>query len=654
MRRLLPAIVVLASLLAPSGVAHAASGFEMSTDATYTVRPDDRRIDVALRATFKNTTPNPAGQFSVFDEVKIAVQDGASALVARDAEGVLDSTLAREGNVNVATITLREGLRLSQSVRLGVSYQLADGAATGLRVRPSAVVFPAWAFGTSGSVSVILPSEFQVSTDGDALSTSTSGDTTTLTSGPVADPTQWLSLVVATSQTEFVTTTRSVPLEGGTVDLQVRAFDDDPEWGEATADLLASALPRLQDALGLEYTRQGPVVVTEAVDLGPDPTIGEGEGTSPELLIGFDQPPFAIVHQAAHLWLTDQLASERWIREGFASWAAARVAVDLELTPPYDPAARTTQLADAAFPLESWGAGEATAEQDAYGYAAAWNLATQLVASVTPAGLQSALRRIVAGRSAYDPISDEQPDPGAVPVNPVDSRRLLDHLEAVSGADLSEPFATTVFAAGIADELDARRAARTAHRALLERAGDWGSPKTVTEPLAAWDFAAAEAAVEAADTWLDDRDALMEAIRAAGLTTPSRLRDRYTQFGGGSEAQAEAAAERAVVDAYQAALDDSVAERGIVQRIGLLAGPDPSVVLQRANGAFADGDLDTAIAETNEAQRLLDGANTAGVVRLLSAALVLLVGLGLIVWLLRRRHAATPALTGRMARHDDD
>lgn len=655
MRRLLPALlVVLASLLPAGGVAHAASGFEMSTAATYTVHPDDRRIDVALRATFKNTTPNPAGQFSVFDEVKIAVQDGAASLVVRDGEGDLESALAREGNVNVATITLREGLRLNQSVRLGVSYQLPDGAAAGLRVRPSAVVFPAWAFGTSGSVSVVVPSTFEVSTDGDPLSTATSGDTTTLTSGPVTDPTQWLSLVVATSATEFVTTTRTVPLDGGTVDLQVRAFDDDPEWGEATADLLADALPGIQGALGLEYTRQGPVVVTEAVDLGPDPTVGEGEGTSPELLIGFDQPPFAIVHQAAHLWLTDQLAAERWIREGVASWVAAQVAAELELTPPYDPAARATELADAAFPLESWGIGEATAEQDAYGYAASWKLATDLVAAVTPDGLRSALRRIVAGRSAYDPIADEEPDPGAVVANPVDSRRFLDHLEAVSGADLSDVFATTVFSAGIGAELDARAAARASHVALLQRAGDWGSPKTVTDPLAAWDFPTAEAAATAADAWLDDRDTLVEAIGAAGLTTPSRLRDRYTQFGGGSEAQAELAAEQAVVDAYRAAIDDSVAERGVVQRIGLLAGPDPAVALQRANGAFADGDLDTAIAETNEAQRLLDGAHTAGIVRLLSAGLVLLVGLGLIVWLLRRRGAAAPAPMGRMARDDND
>jgi hypothetical protein len=158
--------------------------------------------------------------------------------------------------------------------------------------------------------------------------------------------------------------------------------------------------------------------------------------------------------------------------------------------------------------------------------------------------------------------------------------------------------------------------------------------------MAAWQFEEAEAAMEAASTWLDDRDALMGAIGEAGLTTPSRLRDRYVEFGGGSEARSELDAERAVVSAYGAALDDSVAERGIVERIGLLGGPDPAVILQRANGTFAEGDLDTALSESNQAQALLDGAQTAGIVRLLSAALVLLVGLAAAVWLLRRRQTA--------------
>jgi hypothetical protein len=641
MRRALVALLLVVAAIAgtPARTA-AADGFEFTTRVTYAVLADDRRIDARIDGTFKNTTPNPAGQFSVFDEVTLALQDGATELTAADGEGELTSSLAVADGVNVATIELREGVRYNQSVALTITYRLADGGAGGIRVRPSAVVFPAWAFGTAGDVAVTVPSDFEVSTDGDTLQAESTADGIVLTSGAVADPARWLSQVVATSETEFVTTTRSVPLDGGTVDLQVRAFDDDPEWGEATADLLADALPLIQDQLGLEYTRQGSVVVTETVDLAVEAGIGEGTNATPELVIGFDQAPFAIIHQATHLWITEQLASERWILEGIASWAAGRVAAELDIVAPYVPAERVGELAETAFPLESWGVGDATGQQDAFGYAASWDLTNELVEAVTQADFASALRRITADRSAYDPVADEEPDPGAVPINPVDSRRLLDHLEAVSGADLAPTFAERVFGEGIAADLEARAAARDALEALRVQAGDWGAPGTVTVPMAAWQFEEAEAAMEAASTWLDDRDALMEAIGEAGLTTPSRLRDRYVEFGGGSEARSELEAERAVVTAYGAALDDSVAERGIVERIGLLGGPDPAVILQRANGTFAEGDLDTALSESHQAQALLDGAQTAGIVRLLSAALVLLVGLAAAVWLVRRRQTA--------------
>jgi hypothetical protein len=641
MRRLLAALLLLSgAVLLPAGQARAAD-YVMTTAATYAVKPDDRGIDVSVAIDFTNTTPDPAGQFSVFDEIQLAVQDGATDLAASDGDGDLEASLAVKNDVNVATITLRDGLRFEDSVELTMTYRLPDGGADGLRVRPSAVVFQAWSFGTGGTVTVQVPAGYEVRSDGDPLTAATSPQLTTLTSGQVADPRQWLALVIATSETEFVTTARTVPLDGGTVDLQVRAFDDDAAWGESTAELLAEALPLLQAELGLEYRRQGPVIVTEAVDVGTgDGIAAEPTATTPELVIGFDQDPFTVVHQAAHLWVTDQVASERWIREGLASWAAARVAPALEVTPPYDAAARTAELADVAFPLESWGAGEATAEQDAYGYAASWAFTNELVSAVQPDRMRTVLQRIVAGRSAYDPISEVEPEPGAVPVLPVDSRRFLDHLEAIAGVDLASRFAEVVFAEGIPDELAARAAARTSYAALISKAGDWGPPLSATTPMAAWDFATAETAMDDASAWLDDRDALVTDIAAGGLTTPNRLRDRYAEFGGGPEADAELSAERAVVDAYRTALEASVQERGIVERIGLIADADPAAVLVRAHGAFGEGDLERALAEARHAQALLDGAQTAGIVRLVSSALVLAVGLAAAIWLLRRRRAA--------------
>jgi hypothetical protein len=627
-------IAVLPLLALPRPAAAAA--YALSTRATYTLQPDARRIDVGVAATLKNTTPNPPGQFSVFDELKLAVQDGASAVSARDASGALTAKLARENGVNVITVALRAGIRYGKHADVTVGYQLADGAAEGLRVRPSAVVFPAWGFGTAGQVTVAVPPGYEVQTDGDAVTAATTSDGTTLSSGPIADPTRWLVMVVATHATTYRQTDRQVPLEGGTMDLQVRSFDDDAAWGTTTADLLAQAMPRLQEAIGLPYARQGPVVVTESVDAASG-GIGEGSGTSPELLVAFDQPAFTVVHQAAHLWLTPQLAGDRWIREGLASWAAAQVAGDLRLAPPYDPAARTAALAAAAFPLASWGAGSATEQQDAYAYAASWDLAASLANAIGADAMRTALRRIAAGRSAYDPVEVETPPPGAVTARAVDSRQLLDHLQAVSSADIVSRYVATVFGPDVADEITARGAARDAYAALLVRAGDWGGPAPVTSALAAWDFPTATSAITAADTWLADRDALLATIGEAGLTTPSRLRESWTRDGGGPEAVTELEAERAVADAYRAALVRSVGERSFIERIGLLAGPDPAAILVHANGAFAEGDLQVALDDARRADQLVAGARTQGTVRLVSAAEVLVAGFALAIWLIRRR-----------------
>ena len=629
---LLIAILPLLALPRPA----VAAAYVLSTRATYTLQPDARRIDVAVAATLTNTTPNPPGQFSVFDELKLAVQDGASAVSAHDASGALTAKLARENGVNVITATLRSGIRYGKHANISIGYQLADGAAEGLRVRPSAVAFSAWGFGTAAEVTVAVPAGYEVQTDGDPVTAGTGPDGTTLTSGPIADPTRWLATILATHATQYTTTDRQITLDGGTMDLQVRSFDDDEAWGTATADLLAKAMPILQSTLGLPYIRQGPVVVTESVDASAG-GIGEGSGSSPEVLVAFDQPAFTVIHQAAHLWLAPELASDRWIREGLASWAAAQVAAEVDLAVPYDPVRRTTELASSAFPLASWGAGVATADQDAYGYAAGWGLVASLADAVGPDALRTALRRIAAGRSAYDPVGVDTPRPGAVPARPVDSRRFLDHLEAVSDADLATPYAAAVFAPDAAAELAARASARGAYAGLLTRAGDWGGPAPVTAALAAWDFSTATEAITAATAWLGERDALLATIGEAGLTTPNRLRESWVRDGGGPNAITELDAERAVADAYRAALVRSVGERSFIERIGLLAGPDPSTLLAHANGAFAEGDLQVALDDVRRADELVGGAQTQGTVRLVSAAVVLILGFAGAIWLLRRR-----------------
>jgi hypothetical protein len=155
--------------------------------------------------------------------------------------------------------------------------------------------------------------------------------------------------------------------------------------------------------------------------------------------------------------------------------------------------------------------------------------------------------------------------------------------------------------------------------------------------MTGWSFDEATRQIESARAWLADRDDLLRAIERAGLSSPDRLRDPYDSSGGGTDAQVELQAERAVVTDYQAVLDQANAGRSFIERIGLLGGKAPDELLATAHGRFADGDLRGTADATSQARLRLDAAQTSGLLRLASAAVVVLVALALIVYLLRRR-----------------
>jgi hypothetical protein len=621
--------------------AAAAEPYTLDTTASYAVQVDDRAIAVSIQATFTNLTPDPKGAFSVFTEVPMAIHDAATGVTATDGDGKLDVAVKMQKGgdgkpVNVATVELREPLRLDKTAEFTLAYTLPDGKDPGVRVRPSVVIFPAWSFGTSSEVAVQLPSVYQVSSDGDPLTASTSGVTTTLSSGKIADPQHWLAVVTADRQTAMLTVSQSVPLDGGTVDLNVRSWADDKAWGDRTLALLAEALPRLQERIGLPYAGVGPLQVTEALPSGSG-SIGEVSTGVQELQIGFDQPPFTVLHQAAHIWIGSQLAADRWIREGLASHYAALVAADLKVARPYDPAAQATAQQDNALALEAWTA-DSSAAQDAYGYPASWAFVDRVAGKVGEDRLQAVVERVSEGIGAYDPQGPAaKAAPTGLNVTPLDSRSLLDQLQAVSGQDLGADFGATVFADASDALLSQRAAALTAYAELLNAAGDWGAPRPVRSAMTGWSFDEATRQIESARAWLADRDDLLRAIERAGLSSPDRLRDPYDSSGGGTDAQVELQAERAVVTDYQAVLDQANAGRSFIERIGLLGGKTPDELLATAHGRFADGDLRGTADATSQARLRLDAAQTSGLLRLASAAVVVLVALALIVYLLRRR-----------------
>lgn len=645
MRRRLGAALGLAALAwagmaVPLGGVPAvrAAEYTLVTDASYVARPAEARVEVTVDVTFTNTTPDPAGRFSVFDEVKLAVHDEAAEVAVSDADGELDVAVAQENEVNVATIELRDDVRYEEAAEFQLSYRLDDSEDPQLRVRPSVVVFPAWSFGTAGEVTVSLPAGYQVRVDGDALTESDEG----LVSGPIADPSKWLALVTATRPGEYSSFPSTVPLAGGTADLQVRSFADDEAWGERTLALVERALPLLEEQIGLPYPRLGPLVLTETVATD-SVGIGEDGAEGAEIPIAFDQPDFTVLHQLAHVWISPALVEPRWLREGLASHMAELVARQIDVQLPYEPAAVTAEEDAAAFRLDAWLA-VATAAEERYGYAASWAVISELAAEHGPEALRTVLARSSASVGPYQSAAVE-PDPTAeavaTPSAPLTTRAFLDHLQTVTGAPISDALAEVVLVEDDVALLGARAEAREQFDRLLEAAGSWGAPDPTLGAMTAWSFDEGLTQIADALAWIAERDAMLAEMEEAGLSAPDRLQQAYRAYGGGPEAQAELDAERAVLQAYVAGAEQVNRPRSFVERIGLLGGPDPSRQLALASGRFAEGDLRGSVDALTEADRMLSAAETSGMVRLASVALVILLVLGLAVFLVRRRPSYT-------------
>jgi hypothetical protein len=617
----------------------AAAEYTLESSARYQIRTERREIGVRVALEFTNTTPNPSGQFSVFEEITLAVHDEATEFAARDREGALtvrDTVRRVRGDrVHVATIELREGIRYEDSVRVTLTYVLPDGEGDGqVRVRPSLAIFPAWSFGTSGRVSVGIPAGFEMRVDGDELTE----DGDLLVSGEIDDPTEWLALVTAVAPATHSSHEATVPLEGGTADLVVRSFPDDGSWGTQTLDTVSAALPLIEAELGLPYPMRGQLVLVESVP-ATITGFGESSATGAEIPISFDQPPFTALHQVTHVWLPPTLVEDRWIAEGLASQVAASVAGELDLEAPFDPVAEAEEHAEAAFPLAAWSSTpDPTA--DSYGYAASWAFLDEVEEAAGAEAIPAVLARIAASVGSYEsgevapePTSDGVADPAV----PLTSRSFLDHLEAVTDADLAPLFADRVLTEADVALLEPRAAARDDFDALVATAEGWGAPDPVASAMADWRFDDAVAQMDDARAWLDERDVLIEEMGAAGLAAPDRLQQAYRAYGGSPEAHDELEAEREVVIAYTAAGERVNAERSLLERLGLVGGPDPEAQLTMANGRFTAGDLRGSLEAIAEAERIVELGTTAGIVRIISLLLVVLIAAAVVVVLFRRR-----------------
>jgi len=633
------AVVAAVSVGAP---ARASAPYVLRTNAVYRVDPAAGAAGVTVSVTFTSTTPDPPGGFSSFRSVPLTLQADVSNVVAHDRAGSLRVTLARQASRTVATVALRAPLRYRRSASFTMTYRLADGADPHVRVRASSLMVPIWGFGTSSTVSVHLPAGYESRVSGGPLATTMQQGAVVLSSGTIRDPSSWSALLVAARSTEYVTVSRSVALDGGTVDLQVRSFVDDRAWGASTLDLAGEALPALQQAVGLPYLGVGPLVITESLPSGIG-ILAEPASGAQEIAVAFDATPFTVLHQLAHVWVGTGFASERWIREGLASHLAAIAARKLQIPVPARAAGDAPPRQAAAIALATWSpAGQLSAANpaiDAWAYAASWTFVDALAASLGEARLTLVLQRVARGVPAYDTAAADGTASTSVQFQPVDSRRFLDQVEEVGGGQPAlDAFRARVFPSSARALLDLRSRTRAAYTTLLAAAGEWGPPEPIRRAMEGWRFDEALVSIAHAQRWLNDRDRLLVAARRAGLSTPDRLAMRWRSDGGDDVARRELNAEAAFLQAYIGA-GGRIDGPNPIESLGLLWGSEPRAVLAGAAGLYAGGDLDAAAAAIDRALSVDAGAQGAGVVRLaagLAALSVLAAGLLLALRRLRR------------------
>jgi hypothetical protein len=626
--------------LTASTVAAAGSGLDLKADARYAVDPPKHAVHVTVAIVVANRRSDTKTHRYYFDRAFLAVQPGTSGFRV-SSSGAKPTVKVSKKTKTYTLLQIDFGKKLAsgQSRTLALTFDIPDpgGAATRTtRIGTSLVSFAAWGFGAAGtpggSVTVQFPAGFSVEVDAAGLKgpTTDASGTISYTTGPLANPLTFSAYFVADRPSAYKETTLQVPIGPGTVPITIRSWPDDPAWATRVGDLLKKGLPVLAADIGLPWTVDGPLVVSEAISRSTAGYSGRYDPAASQIEIAYYASPAVVLHEAAHAWFDGSLLADRWANEGFASYYAARAAATLKIKAP--PPAWTAAMENVRVPLNAWAApavGSGPSAGEDVEYAAAYQLAAAVAERATPSGLQATWAAIHDRRAAYQPVgsrasletSDAAPD----------WRGLLDVLEDRTGSSFDDLWRRWVIRPGDAALLDQRTEVRAAYQTVLDRATPWVLPRIVRDALRAWQFDQATELLTSATGALHDRDSVRSAADDAGLTPPSTMETAFEGPRGFAVTSAEADAELAAIAAYRRAAAAEPAQPSIFHQIGLW-NTDPNASLAAAATAFTAGDLRATVTSAAVAEQIWATSESIGRNRVIAVAMsaaALLLGLWL-------------------------
>ncbi len=610
---------IVPSRLAPAGlpgpslgavtVSAAIPDLTLVTDARYVVQPDKSRVHIVLDITAANHTKDTITRRFYYEDAYLAVLPGTSRFTITG-DGVNPSVRVRSRAKAYTVLAISFGRKLysGQELALRLAFDLPDpgGAPTReVRIGPSLVTFPAWAFASDStpgsSVTVIFPSGYTIlvrPNDWPPPTTSANGSVV-FRSGPLAHPLDFYAYFSADRAAALVPSTLTTTVGGIPVELTLRRWAEDEAWAERIGDLFGRGLPVLGGAIGLPYPPGEPLVVEESASR----TIGGYAGLyDPDvrtIQVAYNADPFVALHEAAHAWFNGSLLADRWANEAFASYYATEAAGALDVPVRAEPL--TPELEEARIPLNAWGAvGREESSVEDYGYAASLELATLIGERAGPGALQDVWSAVATGEAAYQPIDRTRPRERS-DAGPPDWRGLLDLLEERTGVTFDDVWIAWVVRPDEAKLLQSRREARARYAATVRAAGEWELAPTMRRAMDAWQFDQAEElmsqALEALDGWRE----LEQTADSAGVSLPSTVRDAFESPTGPGAALGEIRAEEAVIGDIAETAAIGLRRPDLFESIGL-AGTEPESDLAAAMAALAGGNLDAALEQAAAAR----------------------------------------------------
>ena len=621
-------------------------GLRVESTTTYSLDLAATVVRVRYEVTLTNQAPDVVrGGFinqRFFPEYGLGVVAEATNITATKSDGTslsvrTESTESPLFKLAIADLSPNLFYPNTQTITIAYDVPALPARAEGLtRINEAFATFPVYGVGDPGltTVEVRLPADLDVELIGSEMERREVDGAVVYRAEAIAVPDDFFVDVVARDDDKLV---RRV-VDVGEHDVVVLGWPNDPEWADFVADTVGDGVPGLEELIGLDWPAERDIDVVETVAPYLYGYAGWYQPSFSLIEVGDQLDAQVILHELSHVWFNDELFRGRWINEALAEVFSVQALADLGEEVP-EPAA-VDPAGPGALRLNAWGDVDLqsadTDAQETYGYNTSWVALDRIADEV---GLEALAETVREADEARLPYRAETAD--SVMLRAPDWRTLLDLLEEVSGSGIAESvFRELVVTPAEAVTLDERAAARLEYAALVEAGDGWSPPAEVRSLMTDWRFAAATELFPEVQELLAVRDDMAEVLEEIGEPVPEPLQvtfegERYLE----DVVEVVGAAHTASEDlsgAHEARDDAS----GPLVAVGLLLS-DVDGDLDAAAASLRSGDYDEASRQATSAHDELDGAATAGAVRLGGVAVVAL-ALVLLLVVLRRRRRSGP------------